>query len=130
MNDLNSSPVERLTGIRHALLSLHKVLLDSERAAYERDCQKIKSNGEFLNLVINDPWFSWLRRISELVVAIDERLDEEEPPTVEEAARLVQQTRTLLTPSETGTGFEKRYDDAMQRDPNIILAHADVVKLL
>ena len=51
----------RLKGTRDGLLRLHKTLLDSERAAYERDVARITSTGQFLQLVLNDPWFQWLR---------------------------------------------------------------------
>jgi hypothetical protein len=47
----NSSPdltKQRLTDLRNGLLSLHKTLLDSERASYERDIARIGSSGELL----------------------------------------------------------------------------------
>src|SRR5262249_54025104 len=69
---------ERLTSLRNGLLRLHKALMDSERAAYERDVQRIRSAGEYLNLVLNDPWFAWLRDLSRLVVTIDVTLDRKE----------------------------------------------------
>ena len=37
---------------------------------------------------------------------------------------------TLLTPSEAGEGFGRRYYDAMQRDPDVVLAHASARELL
>jgi ligand-binding sensor domain-containing protein len=83
MSSTNSSPdpeQQRLTELRNGLLALHKTLLDSERAVYERDIARITSSGELLNLVINDPWFAWLHALSEFVVLIDETLDAEEPP--------------------------------------------------
>jgi hypothetical protein len=64
------------------------------------------------------------------VVQIDERLDAEEPATSAEATQFVQQARTLLTPLEGGHGFEKRYFEALQRDPDVILAHGATVRLL
>jgi hypothetical protein len=36
----------------------------------------------------------------------------------------------LLKPSEDGAGFGKRYYEALQRDPDVVLAHAAVKKLL
>jgi hypothetical protein len=43
---------------------------------------------------------------------------------------LTEQVRTLLKTSETGVGFEKQYFDALQRDPDVVLAHAEVARLL
>jgi hypothetical protein len=133
MSSNNSSldPVkQRLTELRNGLLALHKTLLDSERAIYERDIARITSSGELLNLVINDPWFAWLHALSEFVVLIDERLDEEEPLQGIEAERLIEQAWELLAPNETGRGFAKRYFEALQRDPDVVLAHARMRKVL
>ncbi len=63
------------TDLRNGLLGLHKTLLDSERASYERDIARISSSGELLRLVLYDPWFAWLHELSEFVVLIDETLD-------------------------------------------------------
>lgn len=121
---------ERLRELRNGLLHLHKTLLYSERAAYERDIARIHSSGEFLELVLHDPWFAWLHELSELVVLIDEILDAPEPATPVEAERLLAQARALLTPAEDGQGFEKHYFEALQRDPDVVLAHAAAIKVL
>jgi hypothetical protein len=36
----------------------------------------------------------------------------------------------MLAPDETGTGFARRYFEALQRDPDVVLAHAKTRKLL
>jgi hypothetical protein len=120
-----------LTQLRNALLSLHKALLDSERAIYERDVARIHSPGEFLGLLMDDPWFAYLRELSRFVVEIDEKLDaKEDPATIADANRFIVQARALITPAENGRGFEKRYFEAMQRDPNVVLAHAATARLI
>jgi hypothetical protein len=120
----------RLKELRHGLLRLHKTLLDSERLTYERVHGRIASKGAFFQLVIADTWFEWLHRVSELVVQIDEMLEAEEAATAIDATRVIEQARTLLKPSENGAGFGKRYYEALQRDPDVVLAHAAVKKLL
>ena len=119
---------QRLTDLRNGLLRLHKVLLDSERAVYDRDVQRIRSSAQFLELVLHDDWFAWLRELSQFLVWIDERLAAEEPADSNEAEVLVRQARALLTPDENGTGFERNYFLALQRDPNVVLAHAEMMK--
>ena len=127
----SSDPAQqRLTQLRNGLLTLHKTLLDSERASYERDIARISSSGELLNLVIYDPWFAWLHELSELVVLIDETLDAKEPANGIDAERLIAQARELVSPNEHGAGFRKRYFEAMQRDPDVVLAHGKARKLL
>lgn len=34
--------------------------------------------------------------------------------------------RVLLTPSEEGDGFGRHYEDALQRESDVVLAHAAV----
>ncbi len=120
---------ERLTKLRHGLLALHKYLLDSERGAYERDVEPIVTTGQFLNLVLNERWFAWLRELSQLIVVIDETLDPDEPASPEDASRLIAQARSLVSPAEQGTGFARRYYEAMQRDPGAVLAHRDMMRV-
>jgi hypothetical protein len=43
---------------------------------------------------------------------------------------LVAQARELIVPNENGRGFEKRYFEAMQRDPDVVLAHGRTRKQL
>jgi hypothetical protein len=129
-NPTSDPAQQRLTELRNALLSLHKTLLDSERASYERDIARISSSGELLNLVLYDPWFAWLHELSELVVLIDETLDAKEPPNGIDAERLIAQARELVAPNENGAGFRKRYFEAMQNDPDVVLAHGKARKLL
>src|SRR5512147_200618 len=92
----------RLTTLRNGLLRLHSALLASERSQYERDIQRIPSQARFLELLLNDPAFAWLRELSQLVVFIDEILEAEEPPNRAEADRLVARAKQMLTPAQTG----------------------------
>jgi hypothetical protein len=61
-----------------ALVKLHKALLDSERQVYEKNIGRIQSPNHFFQLLTSDPFFAWLRPISQLIVAIDETLDAKE----------------------------------------------------
>ena len=120
---------ERLTALREALLKLHKTLVDSERVSYEQNIGTIPSTTHFLRLLTDDPWFAWLHPLSQLVVAMDEALDAKTPLTKSAAEDLVQQTRRLLVASETGEKFSRHYFDALQRDPEVIFAHAAAAKI-
>src|ERR1700682_5741905 len=102
MNPMPDPAQQRLTELRHGLLQLHKALLDSERATYERDVARITTTGQYLDLVLNDPWFAWLRELSLFIVLIDETLAFEETTTAADAQRLVAQARDLLAPAENG----------------------------
>ena len=117
-----------LNDLFQALLRLHKALLDDERVSYERVHGRIPSNGAFLQLVLGDAWFAWLRPLSQLMAKLDELAEESSDGL--DTAPLVASIRTLLTPTEEGEGFGKQYLDALQREPDVALAHAAVRTLL
>ena len=121
----------RLTALRNGLLGLHKSLMDSERAAYEHDVARITTTGQYLGLVLHDPWFQWLRDLSQFVVRIDLTLDDkEQPATPPDAERFISEAKALLSPAQEGPDFARRYYDAMQRDPAVVLAHRDMMQVL
>lgn len=119
-----------LDNIFHALLRLHKALLDDEQVSYERVHGRISSNGELLQLVLNDAWFAWLRPLSQVIAKVDELSEEHEPSIREGIPALLVSVRTLLMPTESGEGFSRQYYDALQRSPEVVLAHAAAKALL
>jgi hypothetical protein len=124
---------ENLRVLRLGLLRLHKVLLDLERRDFERARGPIGNSYEFLQLVLKDPWFDWLHRLSELIVQIDETLDThdtETPATEADATALVERARALLAPAESGSEFQKNYFLALQQSPDVVLLHAEVMRIL
>jgi hypothetical protein len=121
---------KRLEEVRQALLALHKTLVDSERVTYEKTVGAIRSPNQFLQLLTTDPWFAWLQPLSQLIVSMDEALDAREPLTDQAVDATVKEANLLLAPSESGEGFARHYFDALQRDPDVVIAHADVMKLL
>lgn len=126
---VTSAHHRQLQELREALLALHKTLVDSERAEYEQALGPIASPGHLLKLLTDDPWFAWLHPLSLLIVAMDEALDENEPLTPSVTAELVGRTRQLLVASEEGDGFPRSYFDALQRDPDVVFAHARAAEI-
>ena len=128
--ELTAATREQLTRVRTALLGLHKTLLDFERAGYEREHGTIGNSYQLLQLVMSDPWFAWLRQLSELIVEMDELLAAKEPPNENTGVALIQQARMLLTPAESGSEFQKKYFAAMQQSPEVVVAHAEFATVL
>ena len=122
--------LEQLSNVRHSLLRLHKTLLEYQRRGYERAGGEIANSYQLLKLVLHDQLFAWLHHLSELVVQIDELLDSDEQPKEVEALSLLDQARFLITPSETGDEFQRKYFESLQQSHDVVLAHSDVVKLL
>lgn len=121
---------QQLSQLRVALLALHKALVDSERISYETTVGQIQSPSHFLQLLARDAWFTWLQPFSQLIVAMDEALEAKTPLTPANGAALVKQARRLLVASEDGEGFSGHYYAALQRDPDVVMAHAEVAKLI
>ena len=122
---------ERLKEVRDLLLTLHKALLDSERTSYEITHGKISSPSAFLQLLINDARFAWLRPITTLLVQIDETLAAKNPPAEEkDFDQLITDTRALLSPSREANSFWKYYETAIDRDPGVAIYHTDLMRLL
>ena len=116
-----------LLELHGALVKLHKALLDSERQLYERDIGEIQSPNHFFQLLTSDPFFAWLRPISQLIVAIDETLDAKDLTDADVDAVMARSV-FLLVPATSQGEFAERYVAALQRDPRVVLAHAQVAK--
>ena len=119
---------EKLVALRLTLLRLHKTLLDMERREYERAHGKVNT-GELFRLVIDHEQFGWLHNISEFVVRLDETLAGEVPVTPEDTRSAIMLARKMFAPSEFGDAFQKRYFDAIQRDPAVVMEHAELARL-
>ena len=120
----------RLNELRTRLLDLHKALLEDTQTQYEMDRGRVSGPGALLQLVIADPWFAWLHQISEIIVRIDEMTANGSVSTDADARALIVQVDGLLMPSETGDTFSRRYYEAIQRQPGVVLAHGAVKRLL
>lgn len=113
----------RLAALREGLLGVHKTLLDIARADYEGEHGPVAGPGALLQLLIHDEAFAWLHPVSELAARADELAEEEQVPEAEVTA-IADATSGLLTPDEGGTGFGRRYFDALQSSPEVVMAHA------
>jgi hypothetical protein len=125
-----STALQRLQTVRPLLLNIHKALLEAERVRYEEKYGVISSNGEFLRLVLEDDWFSWLRIISQFIVEVDEVLWSKDPAQWNQAAALLDKTRQIFQPDEIGTLFEERYHSAIQQNSAVAGLHAELVTLI
>jgi len=125
------SAADDLAALRLPLLGLHKAVLATERRALERIHGDL-SGAQFLQIVSDPVRYGWFQPFSALILAIDDTLDvkdddENEIATPEE---LLERARELLLPPKADTPFGRRYVSLMQREPELVLAHAAVAKLL
>jgi hypothetical protein len=123
--------VSPLPDLRERLLALHKLLLDDETRAWQAQHGREVSGQALFRLLLEDPQFAWLRALSGLVSRIDAALDEPDDaaPAATQERAFLEETLGLLR-SEGHGPFETKYRDALQRSPEIVMAHAAVIKLL
>jgi hypothetical protein len=130
---LSEKTQDELKNLRQGMLRLHKLLLDTERIGFERARGKISNSYEFLQLALKDPWFDWLHRLSELIVEVDETLDtlnSDKTATEDDGKALIDRIKQLLSPSESGSEFQKNYFLSLQQSPDVVLLHSELMKLL
>ena len=119
----------RLHAVRHAMIELHKALLDAERDRYERAHGRV-SAGKLLQLSLHGEQFAWLHPVSALIVQIDEIFDADKPLADKVIDDVLESARVLLTPREADTGFGRAYEAALQREPGVVVSHGRVMEAL
>jgi hypothetical protein len=108
---------------------VHRALLHVERVRYEKVHGRIANNGVFLQLVIGDPWFDWLRPMGQMVVLIDERMeDKKNLLAVDEAKTLLDRARELLRADAEGDAFQRLYYQALQLSPELAVLYGEVAR--
>ncbi len=127
---INPQSRELLGALRDLLLKQHKLLLDRERAEYEKINGAVAGTGQFLTLVLNDPQFSWLKQISTLVIEIDEALSRRSKADQAVAGALAAQARELMKPREHGSDFQTRYFHGLQESPEVVILQCRIEQLL
>lgn len=110
--------------MRRELLDLHRALVDSERREYERVRGRVTDRA-FLEALISAPELAWLNPLTSLIVRLEEALEEADGGAA--VADCVAEIRKLLRPNAGGYGFQRKYAEAMQRSPEVIVAHGRAV---
>lgn len=119
---------ERLRDLSARVVRLHKVLLDRERRLHEDHHGPIPA-AELFRLVLHDEQFAWLRSLSALIARIDELVDAADPISKEHEAAVFGEAYRLLK-SGGSRGFSDKYRDALQESPDVVIAHAEVSRVL
>lgn len=122
------SAIEFLKDIRKPLLSLHKSILDHERATYEKVHGPV-TPAAFLQQLIAGADFRWIAPLSTAIANIDELLDDDKV-TADERIAGAQAIATLFDSEAPNNAFRKRYLVLLQESPAILHEHGRVVQAL
>ena len=120
---------ERLRGARNVLLKLHKNLVDHERAIWE-GIHGPASSGQFLNLLLEDPDFRWLRKFSTLIVEIDEMFAQKDGYSPDAVELHMTKLRELISMEKEDEEFRAKYQSALQQDLDAAARQGDLRLLL
>ncbi|WP_411279494.1 hypothetical protein [Gemmatimonas sp.] len=124
-----ATELRHLDGVRNDLLRVHRGLLEAERNRFEKEHGRIANNSAFLQIVINDPWFEWLRPMGQMVLLIDERTsDKKRPLGSVEATALFEQSLKLLKADAEGDDFQRRFFQSIQSSPELAVLVRQVAK--
>lgn len=117
-----------LKNLSKAMLNLHKTLLDAAKADYEAKNGAIASVNHYFQLVVDDPHFAWLRKISSLVALIDEAVSIRRPATESEAQGLYNEAKLLLNFQDSDEDFNEKFQTALQNNSDAVLSYNDALK--
>lgn len=105
----------RLNEVNLALRALHKLLIRTVQSEYEREHGPIAGPGALLRLLMEDPFFSWLRPMSKVMVEMDELLEEEAPLEPIRMAGLRERIEGMIA--------SERYLALLQSSPDVVIGH-------
>jgi hypothetical protein len=118
-----------LKDLSKAMLRLHKTLLDAAKLDYEAKNGRIANVNIYFQLVIDDPHFAWLRKISSLIALIDEAASVRRPATEAEALALLKEARLLLNFQAADNDFNDKFQIALQRNADAVLNYNDALNM-
>ena len=113
----------KLKDLSKSLLRLHKTLLEAAKIDYETKNGKIDGANQYLQLVLDDPHFAWLRKISALIALIDEAVSIRRPASETEANALLAEVRILLNFEDEDEAFNDKFQTALQKNQDAVLNH-------
>jgi len=124
-----TAKVNLLKQARLQLLQLHKLFVDAERSNFKKQSGQV-SSGQFLNLLLNDANFLWLRKFSILIVEIDEMFDLDDGFSESIVEKYLSQIRDLINLKLADAEFQNKYKNFMQDNSEIAVKHSSLKKLL
>jgi len=119
---------ELLKASRNLLLGLHKSLVDFERSIYE-STHGPQSSGQFLNVLIEDSDFAWLRKFSTLIVDIDEMFAQRDGFADDAVQTHLTKLREIVEMKTGDEEFIAKYQGALQQDSDAAAKQAELKRL-
>jgi len=129
-NILKDETKALLKKLSKEMLQLHKVLLDQAKEEYELKNGKIASVNLYFQLVIDDPHFAWLRKLSSLIALIDEAVSPRRQASEEEAFALLDEAGIILNFKDADEDFNNRFQGSLTVNREAVLLYNEAIRTL
>lgn len=116
-----------LQELARVLRALHKTLIEADTPSFG----EVGSPLEHLQLVTTHPHFAWLLKLSGVMTALDEQLDEPELPVQDAARDMKRVLEGLIGPAPASDAvFRQKYSAHLLASPDVMMAHAALRQVL
>lgn len=129
-NQLIAETRQQMRDLSKSLLRLHKTLLEGTKADYEKTNGAIASPNQYLQLVLDDAHFAWLRKMSTLIALIDEATSPRRPATESEARALLVEARILLNFEDADEDFNDKFQTALQKNSDAVINYNETLNFV
>ncbi len=119
-----------LTKITQLLLRVHKSLLQFQKEKYEAQNEKTLSPYDVLHLSMSHEDFDWLKKITSLVVRMDESLDDENTVLADLHRSVLTEVHSLFDESDMYADFKSKLNVAQSRDPMLVVQVLELKKFV
>jgi hypothetical protein len=116
-------PSVRIEALSRTLRRLHAATLTAEKQFHP-----VMGELEFLDRLLKDPAWAWLRALSALIADMDHVLAQDEPPTEYDVAVAAGHVRELLdgTGAANAAAFVEHYRPLLQLSPELVSVHGEL----
>ena len=127
-SDASKQIKSELTLISQLLLRVHKTLLHFQKEIYEAKHEQILSPYDTLHLSMSHEDFDWLKKITGLIVRMDESLDDEHTVLADLHQSVLTEVHSLFDESEVYADFKAKLNVAQSRDPMLVVQVLELKK--
>lgn len=120
----------KLKQTSQSFLRLHKTLLDGAKADYETENGAINGANQYLQLVLEDAHFAWLRKLSSMIALFDEAASPRRAAAEADAQSLLDQAKKLLDFADADENFNDKFQIALQNNPDAVISHNEALNRL
>lgn len=121
--------IQLLKEARMQILRLHKDLIDIEREVFEMENGQL-SSGRFLQVLLSNENFAWLRKFSMLIVEIDEMFNLDDGYTKEMVEKQFSRLNEILELKTEDESFNSKYRNSIHDKSLIKTQHNELKRLI